>query len=124
MRFLIIAISLQLAWKPNWGNIMKSNHLASKSTDELWALHEQIVEVLSLKISEEKALLEKRLSELGSQTAPASNVRERRPYPPVLPKFRNPRRPSETWAGRGKKPRWLSNLLKNGGRIEDFRIPA
>jgi DNA-binding protein H-NS len=28
----------------------------------------------------------------------------------------------ETWAGRGKKPRWLSTQLKSGKQIEDFRI--
>jgi DNA-binding protein H-NS len=87
---------------------MKSSQLAGKSTDELLALHAQIVEVLSVKILDEKVRLEKKLSELKLQTAASSNAHERRPYPPVLPKFRNPRRPSETWAGRGKKPRWLS----------------
>jgi len=46
----------------------------------------------------------------------------RRPYPAVVPKYRNPDRPSETWAGRGKKPRWLAAQLKSGKRIDDFRI--
>ncbi|RZI38176.1 H-NS histone family protein, partial [Herbaspirillum sp. HC18] len=46
----------------------------------------------------------------------------RRPYPTVVPKFRNPDRPSETWAGRGKTPRWLAAKLKSGKRIDDFRI--
>ena len=30
--------------------------------------------------------------------------------------------PSETWAGRGKKPRWLTAQLKSGKRIDGFRI--
>jgi DNA-binding protein H-NS len=37
-------------------------------------------------------------------------------------KYRNPERPSETWAGRGKKPRWLAAHLKSGKRMDDFRI--
>src|SRR4029079_3612072 len=37
-------------------------------------------------------------------------------------KYRNPERPSETWAGRGKKSRWLAANLKFGKRIDDFRI--
>jgi DNA-binding protein H-NS len=103
---------------------MRASQLACKSTDELLALHAQIVDVLSVKISDEKVRLEKRLSELRLRMAAPSNTHERRPYPPVLPKFRNPRRPSETWAGRGKKPRWLSDLLKDGRPLDDFRISA
>ena len=88
------------------------------SVDELWALHEQIVLLLASKMSEEKAQLEWRLGKLKAEfTAP-------HPYPPVLPKYRNPVRPSETWAGRGRRPRWLSAQLRNGKQLDDFRILA
>ncbi|MCK1655290.1 H-NS histone family protein [Bradyrhizobium sp. 149] len=40
--------------------------------------------------------------------------REPRAYPRVLPKYQNPDRPSETWAGRGKQPRWVTAQLKSG----------
>ncbi len=46
----------------------------------------------------------------------------RRSYPQVFPKYRNPAEPSETWAGRGKRPRWLTAQLKSGKQIDDFRI--
>jgi DNA-binding protein H-NS len=46
----------------------------------------------------------------------------RRPYPSVPPKYRNPNQPSETWAGRGKQPRWLVAQLRSGKRIDDFKI--
>jgi DNA-binding protein H-NS len=72
---------------------MKINALNSMPIDELWSLHEQIGYVLS-KMSEEKARLEKRLKPLTS--AAPSGKTTRRPYPSVLPKFRNPARPSET----------------------------
>ena len=101
---------------------MKIKPLNSMSVDELWALHEQISSVLSSKMSEEKARLERRLGQLTS--AVASSKTMRRPYPPVLPKFRNPLRLSETWAGRGKQPRWLLAQLQNGKKMEDFRIRA
>jgi DNA-binding protein H-NS len=104
---------------------MKVRHLSGKSVDELWALHEEVVHLLSSKIAEEKARLEKRLRELRLQTAAIPHASSaKRPYPPVLPKFRNPVHPSETWAGRGKQPRWLAAALKKGKRLEDFRIPA
>ncbi|MBS0431746.1 MAG: H-NS histone family protein [Proteobacteria bacterium] len=32
----------------------------------------------------------------------------------VAPKYRNPANPSETWSGRGKRPRWFNAALKAG----------
>jgi DNA-binding protein H-NS len=40
----------------------------------------------------------------------------------VKPKFRNPDNKSETWAGRGLKPKWLTALLKQGKKLEDFAV--
>ena len=103
---------------------MKARYLSKKSIDELWALHEEVGRVLSSKMTEEKARLEKRLRELQLQTTATSDAPAKRPYPPVLPKFRNPAQPSETWAGRGKRPRWLVAALKKGKHLQDFRIAA
>ena len=88
---------------------MNQNNLKSMSTDELWALHEEVTAKLAVTLIAEKRVLERTKS-------------GRRPYPTVVPKFQNPDRPSETWAGRGKTPRWLTAKLKSGKRIDDFRI--
>ena len=40
----------------------------------------------------------------------------------VEPKYRNPSNSAETWAGRGKPPRWLSVYLDNGRKLEEFLI--
>ena len=32
----------------------------------------------------------------------------------VAPKYRNPSNASETWSGRGKRPRWFNAALKSG----------
>jgi DNA-binding protein H-NS len=40
----------------------------------------------------------------------------------VAPKYRNPANAEETWAGRGKPPRWLATYLDNGRKIEEFLI--
>lgn len=37
-------------------------------------------------------------------------------------KYQNPKDSSKTWAGRGKRPLWLSTALKRGGKLEDFAI--
>ena len=105
---------------------MKKPHdLKSMSVEELWSLRELVSATLARKISAETARLDQRLRQLGLG-AGAHNVKEishaRRPYPQVYPKYRNPAKPSETWAGRGKKPRWLAAQLKSGKQIDDFRI--
>jgi len=40
----------------------------------------------------------------------------------LAPKYMNPSDPSQTWTGRGKKPRWLADALERGEPIEKFMI--
>ena len=103
---------------------MNRNNFKSMSTDELWALHEEVAARLATSLLAEKRLLEDRLKQLkgGIESEREKSSTGRRPYPTVVPKFRNPDRPSETWAGRGKTPRWLAAKLKSGKRMDDFRI--
>ena len=37
-------------------------------------------------------------------------------------KYANPANRAETWAGRGRKPIWLTDKLKKGAKIENFAI--
>jgi DNA-binding protein H-NS len=71
----------------------------------------------------EKRELEKRLERLRSEKPKGDDSsRPRRKYPQVLPKYRNPNEPYETWSGRGKLPRRLTAALKTGGKIDEFAI--
>ena len=99
----------------------RSQQLARLSNDELWSLHLEIVQLLQEKIRAEQAELGNRLKSLSAPISHQSRI-QRRPYPPVLPKYRNPDRPSETWSGRGKRPRWMVAQLKSGKRLDDFVI--
>jgi DNA-binding protein H-NS len=106
---------------------MKKLNLESMSLDELWQLHEELNELLSVRLNAEKRDLEKRLAQLrreneavNAPAAPAS--RQRRPYPKVHPKYRNLKAPYETWSGRGKQPKWLTAALRTGRKIDDFLI--
>ena len=40
----------------------------------------------------------------------------------VAPKYRTPANAKETWAGRGKQPRWLAAETSKGRKLEDFLI--
>ena len=113
---------------------MRKKNLDAMPFNELWRLHEEIARILTRRILAEKQELEERLAQLtrsemaGERRLPslsataAAGRSPRRKYPRVLPKYRNPLSPSETWSGRGKTPRWLVVALKRGHKIDDFRI--
>jgi DNA-binding protein H-NS len=101
---------------------METDDLKSMSVERLWSLHEQLVAELERKIAAEKATLEQRLRALGLERISRKPERARRPYPKVFPKYRNPKNAEETWAGRGKQPRWLAAQLRSGKKLDDFLI--
>ena len=110
----------------------KKFNLDAMSIDEMWQLHEEIAAVLSHRLTSEKRELEKRLAQLrrekemrqseSADSQARDAPRERRKYPRVFPKYRNPSEPTETWSGRGKQPRWLTAALKTGHTIDEFVI--
>ncbi|MDR0528453.1 MAG: H-NS histone family protein [Zoogloeaceae bacterium] len=40
----------------------------------------------------------------------------------VPPKYRHPQQTDLTWSGRGRKPVWVENWLKDGGSIKQLEI--
>jgi DNA-binding protein H-NS len=40
----------------------------------------------------------------------------------VSPKYHNPDNPQETWAGRGRKPKWVEEKLSSGSSLDDLLI--
>ena len=105
---------------------MKLSDFEALSIDELWAYREKIEAVLVAKLVAEHSKLKARLTQLARRSLvdQTSAKAKRRSYPTVFPKYRNPNQPSETWAGRGKLPRWLAAELKSGKRLDEFRIES
>jgi DNA-binding protein H-NS len=103
---------------------MENSDLNSMDIDDLWELHEQIAAKLARELMLKKARLEERLHKIQSASNVFTSDRQRRPYPKVLPKYRNPKNPAETWSGRGKQPRWLRAQLRSGNKVNDFLIRA
>ncbi|WP_310473477.1 H-NS histone family protein [Bradyrhizobium centrosematis] len=101
---------------------MDTAHFNSLSLDELWMFHQQVTASLTQKLLVQKAHLEERLHRIGLAENATRFDRKRRPYPPVRPKYRNPKNPSETWSGRGRLPRWLQPQLRGGRKLDDFLI--
>ncbi|MFM7654424.1 MAG: H-NS family nucleoid-associated regulatory protein [Paracoccaceae bacterium] len=56
---------------------------------------------------------------LAELTGAVAKVRKRAP---AVPKYANPADKSDTWSGRGRKPRWFDAALKAGKSPEDLAI--
>lgn len=65
-------------------------------------------------------------SRAGGEAPAKTRTRSTKPGPKggftVKPKYRNPGDASQTWAGRGKQPRWFADLLASGKSAEDLLI--
>ena len=103
---------------------MESKQLKSMSIDQLVDLHQRVQLMLADKLQAEKAKIEERLHRIEGRSIEGSTIegRVRRPYPPVLPKYKNPRNPTEIWSGRGKQPLWVREQLEAGKKLDQFLI--
>lgn len=107
---------------------MKALKLSTMSFDDLVALRDNVVRVISDKAASTRRELEQKLAAIeglgfsyGAKRGPkarGSKLKGRK----VAPKYRNPHNRSETWAGRGATPRWLRTLLRSGHKLEEFAI--
>ena len=99
---------------------MATMNLRGMGVDALLSLRAEI----DKKLGEKRSELEQQLSRLGVESdggqgrgrGRRSAMKGRK----VAPKFRGPG--GETWAGRGARPRWLTALIKEGRKIDEFAI--
>ncbi|MBX9864376.1 MAG: H-NS histone family protein [Hyphomicrobium sp.] len=102
---------------------MKASELAQMSLKDLRSLRERLDDAIAAREQQDRAEVKAKLADLASKAG--FSVGElfgtarggKRGASPV--KFRNPKDPTQTWTGRGRKPNWLSEA---GGDIERFRV--
>ncbi|SRR6266852_136587 len=99
-------------------------NLKSMSIDKLAKLKDQVDTILRTKVADERRTLQAELGELSRFSTSQLRSKGLRlgARGPVAPKYRNPENPSETWAGRGLRPRWLAAAIKAGKKLEHFSI--
>jgi len=95
------------------------------SLDDLLALRDRVDAAVSSRVAQERRALEEKLLKLEDYQARKVGAQRRgtgRRGRKLSAKYRNPRNRSETWAGRGLRPRWLTAALKTGKRLEEFLV--
>ncbi|MFN3970068.1 MAG: H-NS family nucleoid-associated regulatory protein [Gemmobacter sp.] len=68
------------------------------------------------------AELEEKARELGFSFAELSRLGGGKVKSASSAKYANPADPSDTWTGRGRKPRWFIEALATGRKPEDMAI--
>lgn len=100
--------------------------LNALSLKELKDLQSQVAKAISSyeerRRKEALAELEEKAKEMGFSLAELTGVSTVRKRAPAVAKFANPDDSSDTWSGRGRKPRWFDAALKAGRKPEDMAI--
>lgn len=100
--------------------------LNSLSLKELKDLHGQVSRAITTfedrKKREAVAKLEEEAKRLGFNLSDLTDVASSRKRGSAPPKYANPADPSQTWTGRGRKPKWMEAALKAGKSPDDLLI--
>jgi len=101
-------------------------NLNSLSLKELKDLQSQVARAISSfedrKKKEVMAELEEVARAKGFSLAELTGATITRKRAPATAKYANPADASNTWSGRGRKPRWFEAALKAGKRPEDLAV--
>jgi DNA-binding protein H-NS len=114
-------------------------NLEAMSMPELQELREQLLAVLARKIKIQREALQCQIAALSRLDATVSSGPPSRDTAPakrangrvsplkgrsVTPNYRDPANSSNTWAGRGQAPRWLTAYEQQSRRRDEFLIGA
>lgn len=101
-------------------------NLNTLSLKELKDLQSQVAKAISTfedrKKKEAIAELEEKARAMGFSLAELTGTQVGRKRTPAVPKYANPADASDTWSGRGRKPRWFEAALKAGKAPEDLAV--
>ncbi|WP_420875302.1 H-NS family nucleoid-associated regulatory protein [Phaeovulum veldkampii] len=73
-------------------------------------------------MKEALAELEEAARKMGYNLAELTAIFSGKKRKPAAAKYANPANPSETWTGRGRKPRWMAAALAEGKSLDDLAI--
>ncbi|PZQ97710.1 MAG: transcriptional regulator [Cereibacter sphaeroides] len=101
-------------------------NLNTLSLKELRDLQSQVLKAISTfedrKRKEALSELEEKARTLGFSLAELTGASIVRKRAPAVAKYANPANSSDTWSGRGRKPRWFEAALNSGKSPEDLAI--
>ena len=100
----------------------KKSSLTTLSNEALCKLRDEIAALLNSRAENLRRELDQLTGGGVAHVRETNTNASRAKGKKIAPKYRGP--DGDTWAGRGIKPRWLTNALKEGKNLEDFLIVA
>jgi DNA-binding protein H-NS len=103
---------------------VKDDQLEKLSVKQLRDLKARVDRLISARRREAKKSLMTRFRKLAADSGiPLSEVvgKRRRRARNSGTLYVNPDNPAQTWAGRGRKPKWLNDKVEAGVRLESMR---
>ena len=91
----------------------RTSSLAGMTLDALMTLRDNVERIIATRAKAERTAIENQMARLSSFVgggAPAPRRKSPLKGRKVPPKYRNPANRSETWSGRGARPRWLQAI--------------
>lgn len=102
---------------------MTAIDLSQLSVSQLRDLELEIEQEVKSKRQQElleaKAAIDEVLEKYGFDLEEVMNAKATKT---VKPKYKNPNNDLETWSGRGRKPRWVIDIIESGVDIETCAI--
>jgi len=92
---------------------------------ELVAFQAKLNKAIELRREEEKQEIYQKINALASESGfSLSELMTHKPAKktPAVIRYRNPNNKNEGWTGKGRKPKWLTDLLDAGKKLEEFSV--
>lgn len=97
--------------------------LSLKDLKDLRARVERAISTFEIRKKKEAvAELDEVARKMGFSLAELTAITATRKRKPAAPKYANPADASDTWTGRGRKPRWVVAALAAGKSLNDLAI--
>ena len=106
---------------------MNNAQLSKLNYKQLLDLKNKIDAAKAQKQVQERAALKSKIADMAATSGFAvselfGGKAVRKSAGKVAPKYANPKDPTQTWTGRGRKPLWMVAELKKGKKQESFAL--
>jgi len=111
---------------------VKEIDLSGLSLAELIELQKILPSIIETAKLNEKAILRVKMEALAAESGfelaelfavePEKKPKKSKQIGFVKAKYQNPENTEQTWTGRGRKPKWATQHIKDGGTLEELLI--
>ena len=102
---------------------MNEEDLQQLSSEKLRELALKIQTELKVRAKRDRVRAQRQILELAqAHQVDLRQLAKAKVNPPPAALYQNPDNQFEQWSGRGRQPKWLSDALKNGASLEDFKV--